>query len=158
MNTFGNAVLGIVFLLLSAAGTFLMYELWRYPFDHEQHKSSAPPGWMRFHRYIGYAYGVLYLYFMSQMVPRLWAYQVEFPARTVIHLVLGMSIGILLVIKIAIVKWFKHLESTLVPFLGTALFICTFLVTGTKRRPWWRGWWTTDSKPARRNWNRSCFT
>ena len=130
MDTFNNAILGILFLLLSAAGTFLMYKLWGYPFDHEKHKSSAPPNLMRVHRMIGYAYGILYLYFMSQMVPRLWAYQIEFPARTVAHLMLGMTIGIILVVKISIVKWFKHLESTLVPFLGTLLFICTFLLIG----------------------------
>jgi mono/diheme cytochrome c family protein len=41
-----------------------------------------------------------------------------------------MAIGIILVVKISIVKWFKHLESTLVPFLGTLLFICTFLLIG----------------------------
>jgi hypothetical protein len=130
LDTFSNAILGILFLLLSAAGTFLMYKLWGYPFDHEKHKSSAPPNLMRLHRMIGYAYGILYLYFMSQMVPRLWAYQIEFPARTVAHLMLGMSIGVILVVKISIVKWFKHLESTLVPFLGTLLFICTFLLIG----------------------------
>lgn len=130
MDTFGNAILGILFLLLSAAGTFLMFKLWGYPFDHEKLKSSAPPGLMRLHRVIGYAYGILYLYFMSQMVPRLWEYQVEFPARTVAHLMLGMTIGIILVVKISIVKWFKHLESTLVPFLGTLLFVCTFLLIG----------------------------
>ncbi len=130
MDTFSNAILGILFLLLSAAGTFLMYKLWGYPFDHEKLKSSAPPGLMRLHHYIGYAYGIIYIYLISQMVPRLWSYQVEFPARTVAHLMLGMSIGVILIVKISIVKWFKHLESTLVPFLGTLLFVCTFLLIG----------------------------
>jgi cytochrome c5 len=55
---------------------------------------------------------------------------VEFPARTVVHLVLGMLIGVLLVIKIAIVRFFKHLEGTLIPFLGTLVLICTVLVLG----------------------------
>jgi mono/diheme cytochrome c family protein len=123
-------MLGILFLLLSAAGTFLMYKLWGYPFDHERLKSSAPPGLMRLHHLIGYAYGIIYIYMMSQMVPRLWMYQVEFPARTVAHFTLGMAIGVLLLVKIAIVRWFKYLESTLVPFLGTLLFVCTFLLVG----------------------------
>ncbi|MEK9137577.1 MAG: hypothetical protein AAB393_10680 [Bacteroidota bacterium] len=130
MDTFGNAVLGIVFLLLSAAGTFLMYHLWGYPFDHEKLKSSAPPGLMRVHHFIGYAYALIYIYLMWQMVPRLWTYEVEFPARTVAHLMLGMSIGVILITKVAIVKFFKHLESTLAPFLGMLLFICTFLLIG----------------------------
>lgn len=130
MDTSTNALLGIVFLLLSAAGTFLMFKLWGYPFNHEKLKSSAPPGLMLLHRLIGYAYGIIYIVFMSQMMPRLWSYQVEFPARTVMHLTLGMAIGVLLVVKISIVRWFKHLESTLVPFLGTVLFVCTFLLIG----------------------------
>ena len=125
MDPVANAVLGIVFLALGAAGTFLMYHLWGYPYDHETHTSEAPPRLMRIHRLIGWLYLMLYLYFMSQMVPRLWNYQIEFPARTVAHLTLGMTIGALIVIKIAIVRFFKHLESTLVPLLGTALLVCT---------------------------------
>jgi mono/diheme cytochrome c family protein len=130
MDTLGNAILGITFLLLSAAGTFLMYRLWGYPFDHEKLRSTAPPRLMMVHRFIGYAYAVIYLYLMTQMVPRLWTYEVEFPARTVAHMILGMTIGIIIVVKVSIVRFFKHLESTLVPFLGTGLFICTFLLIG----------------------------
>lgn len=130
MDTLGNAILGITFLLLSAAGTFLMYRLWGYSFDHEKMKSSAPPGMMLLHRLIGYAYAAIYVYLMSQMVPRLWTYEVELPARTVAHMVLGMTIGVIIVVKVSIVRFFKHLESTLVPFLGTGLFICTFLLIG----------------------------
>ncbi len=130
MDPVANAVLGIVFLALGAAGTFLMYHLWGYPFDHETHTSEAPPRLMRIHRLIGWLYLILYLYFMSQMVPRLWNYQIEFPARTVAHLTLGMTIGALIVIKIAIVRFFKHMESTLVPLLGTALLVCTILLIG----------------------------
>ncbi|MBI4546778.1 MAG: hypothetical protein HY707_02275 [Ignavibacteriae bacterium] len=130
MDTFFNAILGLVFLALSACGTFLMYHLWGYPFDHERLKSTAPPKLMLLHHLIGYVYAAIYIYLMSQMIPRLWHYQVEFPARTVAHLMLGMAIGIILIAKLAIVRFFKHLESTLVPFLGTGLFICTFLLIG----------------------------
>ena len=65
---------------------------------------------------------------MWQMVPRLWTYQIELPARTVVHLTLGITIGAILVLKILIVRFFQHLEGTLIPFLGTLLMICTFLV------------------------------
>jgi cytochrome c2 len=130
MDTLGNAILGFVFLALSAASTFLMFYLWGFPFDHEKLKSTAPPKLMLLHRIIGYAYGAIYIFLMFQMVPRLWSYEIEFPARTVAHLLLGMSIGAILFVKIAVVRFFKHLESTLVPFLGTGLFICTFLLIG----------------------------
>ena len=39
---------------------------------------------------------------MSEMVPRMWHYQVEWPARTVAHMMFGMGIGIVLLIKLAI--------------------------------------------------------
>lgn len=125
-----NAVLGVCFLVLGAAGTFLMFHLWGYPFDHESMRSSAPPRLMRLHRLIGWLYLLIYIYFMYQMVPRMWAYQIELPARTVAHLCLGISIGALIFIKIAIVRFFKHLESTLIPALGTALLLCTVLLIG----------------------------
>ncbi len=130
MNPFVNSILGILFLALSAAGTFLMYKLWGYPFDHEKLRSTAPRRLMLVHHAIGYAYGLLYIILMVQMIPRLWTYEVEFPARTVAHLLLGLSIGILLLVKIVIVRWFKHMESEMVPFLGTSLFVCTFLLIG----------------------------
>ena len=128
MDTFGNAILGLVFLLLSAASTFLMFYLWGFPFDHEKLKSTAPPRLMLLHRLIGYTYAAIYIYLMAQMLPRLWSYEIEFPARTVAHLIFGLTIGVLIIVKVAIVRFFKHLESTLVPFLGTGLFICTFLL------------------------------
>lgn len=130
MSPIWNAVLGLMFWVLGVAGTFLMYHLWRYPFDHETHKSDAPRSLMRIHRAIGYLYGLIYVILMWQMVPRLWNYQIEFPARTVAHLMLGMTIGVILVLKISIVRYFKHLESSMIPGLGTALLVCTTLLIG----------------------------
>jgi len=130
MDTFSNAMLGLIFLGLSFASTFLMYKLWGYPFDHETLKSSAPRPLMFVHRAIGYVYLAIYIYLMSQMLPRLWSYQVELPPRTVAHLMLGMSIGVIIIVKIAIVRFFKHLESQMVPILGTALLVCTTLLIG----------------------------
>lgn len=130
MDATGNAVLGIVFLGVGGAATFLMYHLWGYPFDHDAMKSAAPPWLMRLHRVLGMLYGAIYIYFMVQMVPRLWQYQIELPPRTVAHLMLGMTIGAILVVKIMIVRYFKHLEAKLVPALGTCLFIATCLLIG----------------------------
>lgn len=130
MGTFGNAILGLAFLFLAVFNTFFMFKLWGYPFDHEKLKSSAPPRLMLLHRLVGYVFLAIYVYMMSQMLPRLWTYQVELPARTVAHLVLGMTIGILLLVKIVIVRFFKHLESAMVPFLATAVLICTTLLIG----------------------------
>ncbi len=59
-----------------------------------------------------------------------WSYQVELPARTVAHLPLGLAIGAILLIKIVIVRFFKHLESSMIPMLGTALLVATVLLIG----------------------------
>jgi mono/diheme cytochrome c family protein len=130
LSALTNTVLGLAFLFTGIAATFLMYYLWGFPFDHEKLKSAAPPGLMLLHRALGYVYVAIYVVLMTQMVPRLWRYQVELPARTVVHLTLGMTIGVLLMIKIAIVRFFKHLEGTMAPFLGTSVLICTFLLLG----------------------------
>ncbi len=128
MTSLGNSLVGLVFLTVAAALTFLMYYIWKFPFDHEKNKSHAPPGLIKTHRLLGYIYVIIYIYLMWQMVPRLWTYQIELPPRTVMHLTLGISIGALLITKIVIVRFFKHMEAKLVPFFGSALFICTFLL------------------------------
>ncbi len=82
------------------------------------------------HRLFGYVYLGIYLYFIWQMAPRLWQYQIELPARTVVHLTLGMAIGAMLLAKIAIVRFFRRLEAALVPLLGTSLLVATVVLIG----------------------------
>jgi cytochrome c5 len=130
METWLNVLLGLTFLALGVTNMLLMFRLWGYPFDHTTNKSTAPPRLMRIHRLTGYAFLAIYIFLMTQMLPRIWHYQIELPPRTVMHLTLGLAIGIILFIKIGIVRFFKHLEATLVPFLGVALVICTVLLVG----------------------------
>src|SRR5579862_3686863 len=127
MSTITSAGLGIAFLVLGFAATFLMYYLWGFPFDKVTRTSEAPKGLMRLHRVIGYLYGAVYVVMMSQMVPRMWQYQFELPPRTVAHLILGFLIGIILFIKIAIMRFFRHFEEWM-PRLGTMMFGCTVLL------------------------------
>lgn len=130
METWLNVVLGLLFLGLALANTLLMYHLWGFPYDHAAHKSGAPRSLVLTHRATGYAYLLIYLYLMSEMLPRIWHYQIELPPRSVMHLTLGLGIGIILLVKIGIVRFFKHMESTLVPALGTTLLIFTALLVG----------------------------
>jgi cytochrome c5 len=130
MSPLVNSLLGFLFLAVGAAATFLMFYLWGFPYDKEKHHSFAPPRLVLLHRVLGFAYLLLYVFFLVQMLPRLWNYQIEFPARTVVHFTLGMAIGVILVIKLAIVRWFRHMEAKLIPFLGTSLLICTALLIG----------------------------
>ncbi len=99
-STLGNSLTGLVFLILAGFITFLMFYVWKFPFDHEKLKSSAPPRAILSHRILGYVYVIIYVFIMWNMVPRLWSYQIELPARTVLHLALGIMIGAILVLKI----------------------------------------------------------
>jgi cytochrome c5 len=130
MGASTNAIFGGAFLLLALFLTFLMYYLWGFPFDKNKHASSAPRSLMNLHRVLGWVFVLIYVFLMWDMVPRLWSYQIELPARTVLHLTLGIAVGALLMIKIMVVRFFKHMESTLAPLLGTSLLICTLLLTG----------------------------
>ncbi len=129
MDVTVSATLGILFLVIGSAAVFLMYHLWGYPFDKATRTSAAPPSLMRLHRILGWIYLLIYLVMMYEMVPRLWNYQVEFPPRTVAHLCLGMSIGIVLLVKVSILRFFRHLEEWM-PVLGTLLLGFTILLSG----------------------------
>ena len=130
MGTLENTILGIAFWVVGLANTLLMFKLWSYPFDHERLVSSAPRSLMFVHRALGYVFVAIYVILMVQMVPRLWAYQVELPARTVAHLVMGIGIGAVLLVKILVVRFFRHLESATAPLLGIAIFVGTTILIG----------------------------
>lgn len=124
-----TALLGVTFVVVGFAAMFLMYHLWGYPFDKATRTSSAPRWAMLLHRLLGYAFAAIYIVLMWQMVPRLWEYQVEFPARTVVHIVIGFTIGFLLLVKIAIMRFFRHFEEWM-PYLGTAIMLGTVVLLG----------------------------
>ncbi len=90
------------------------------------------------HRLIGYAFLAIYLLLMWQMVPRLWTYQIELPARTVVHMSLAMAVGVILLLKILIVRFFKRLDAALVPTLGTSLLIASAVLIGIAVPPAFR--------------------
>jgi len=124
-----SVTLGLLFLITAFASVFLMFHLWGYPFDKATRTSAAPPALMRLHRVLGFVYLGLYGVMMSEMLPRLWQYQVELPPRTVVHLLLGFLIGLVLIIKISIIRFFRHLEEWM-PVLGVILLACTVLLSG----------------------------
>lgn len=127
VDTFTSAMLGISFAVLGTATTFLMFWLWGFPFDKATRTSAAPKGLMYFHRGLGFLFAGIYVFMMIQMVPRMVAYQVEFPPRTVAHMCLGITIGIILIVKISIIRFFRHLEEWM-PVLGVLLLLCTWLL------------------------------
>lgn len=128
MDVILSASLGILFLVFGIAAVFLMYYLWGFPFDKKTLTSAAPPSLMRLHRVLGFLYLILYVVMMSEMVPRMWSYQVEMPARTVAHMMFGMGIGIVLLIKLSILRFYRHLEEWM-PILGTMLLTFTIVLS-----------------------------
>jgi hypothetical protein len=129
MDVLLSASLGIMFLVVGIAAVFLMFYLWGFPFDDKTRTSSAPRSLMLLHRVLGYVYFLLYLVMMCEMVPRMWNYQVEMPARTVAHMMFGMGIGILLIVKLSILRFFRHFEEWM-PYLGTFLLGFTIILSG----------------------------
>ena len=127
MDTSVSAVLGILFLALGFSAVMLMFRIWGYPFDEQRHESSAPRSLVVIHRSVGICFVLLYLFMMYQMVPRLFYYQIEFPARTVAHLMLGVSIGFLLIVKLVILRACRHF-SNMLPYIGVGILWCTVLL------------------------------
>jgi cytochrome c5 len=131
MSTTVNMWLGIAFVVLALLAVLLQSWLWSYPMvppDDPRGRSLAPARWVNLHRALGVAYAVIYVVLMVQMVPRLWLYQVELPARTVVHAVMAITIGVLLLTKVAIIRFFRHFGKSL-PSIGLGIFLCTIILT-----------------------------
>ncbi len=93
-------------------------------------RRSNPRRMVFLHRVFGYVFCAIYLILLVQMIPRLWSYQVEFPARTVLHIALGIAVGTMLVLKISIVRFFRRLDPTLVPTLGIWIVVGSVVLVG----------------------------
>ena len=124
-----SLTLGLLFLVTAFAAVFLMFHLWGYPYDQATRTRAAPVGLMRLRRVLGWVYLLLYVAMMVEMVPRLWEYQIELPPRTVVHLILGVTIGVVLLVKITVDRFFRHLDGWL-PALEVMLLACTILLSG----------------------------
>jgi len=125
--------LGICFVAIGIAAVILQAWLWSFPMAPDpggpdpNGKSTAPPAWTAVHRILGLCFVVIYLVMMIEMVPRLWEYQIELPARTVMHACMGIVIGVLLMVKIGIIRWFQHFGTAL-PGIGLGILICTIIL------------------------------
>jgi len=128
MSTTISMWLGISFVGLGILAVLLQAWLWnpRY-WDHVNHKTRAPRWGLFLHRWVGIAFTVIYVVLMIEMVPRLWEYQVELPARTVIHATAAITLGILLFTKLAILRIWRHFEESM-PALGFGILVCTIIL------------------------------
>lgn len=120
--------LGLTFLVLAVAAVLLQAWLWGPKFwDEQSKKTRAPRAWLRVHAAVGYSYAAIYLFMMWNMVPRLWTYQYELPARTVVHATVAIVLGVILITKIVILRFFRHFEEAM-PRLGFGLLVSTVLL------------------------------
>ncbi|MCA9686957.1 MAG: hypothetical protein KC457_32625 [Myxococcales bacterium] len=121
--------LGIAFLVLAVVAVLLQAWLWGPKFwNEEEKKTHAPKAWLRVHAASGYLFGIIYVVMMWNMFPRLWEYQYELPARTVIHAVVAIILGVLLITKIMILLFFRHFEESM-PQFGFGILVCTVVLT-----------------------------
>ena len=125
--------LGLLFVILAVAATILQAWLWSFPMEPDpggpdpNGKSTAPKVWTLAHRVMGALFCIIYVFMMWHMVPRLWEYQMELPARTVMHACVAIILGVLLVTKISIIRWFQHFGKAL-PALGLGVLTCTIIL------------------------------
>ncbi|HWB73314.1 MAG TPA: hypothetical protein VG755_00135 [Nannocystaceae bacterium] len=135
MSTTLSMWLGITFVGLAIAAVVLQAWLWNPKYwDEVAKKTRAPRGGLLVHRWVGILFTIIYVVMMWNMLPRLWQYQVELPARTVIHALAGILLGVFLITKLVILRWFRHFEESM-PKLGFGILVCT-LVLGTLSIPY----------------------
>lgn len=134
--------LGLTMGAIAIVNAGLMAWLWRFPMQpdptgRDPHGvSTAPRSWTNVHRALGYVFALVYLALLIEMVPRAWEFRVA-SAASVLHGVLGLLLGILLTIKIAIIRHFRHFGNRL-PWIGGTLATTTLLVVGLVMTPAWR--------------------
>jgi hypothetical protein len=135
-------LLGVAMGTIAIVNVCLMAWLWRFPMapdptGRDPHGvSTAPRSWTNVHRALGYIFVLLYLALLVEMIPRLWEFRVA-TSTSALHGVLGLHIVLLLIIKIAIIRRYRHFGHRL-PWVGGTLAVCTLLSVGVAVVPAWR--------------------
>lgn len=139
MSIATNIWLATAFLIVGAIAALLQAWLWRFPMVPDPSGrdpngvSTAPRSWTAVHRVLGYIFVTIYIVLAVQMVPRLWRYQ-EMTAISALHAALGVLIGLLLVVKIGIIRRFQKFGKKL-PLLGGSILGFSILMAGIVYRP-----------------------
>jgi len=98
--------------------------------------STAPRSWTNVHRALGYVFALIYAALLFEMVPRAWEFRAG-TAVSVLHGVLGLLVGVLLAVKIAIIRRFQRFGNRL-PWIGGALAASTVIVAALGIVPAWQ--------------------
>lgn len=142
MNMLTTIWLGVAMAMIAVVNVGLMAWLWRFPMvpdptGRDPHGvSTAPRLWTNVHRGLGFLFVLLYLALLWEMVPRAWEFRVQTPIG-IWHGVLGALVGVLLIIKISVIRRFTHFGNRL-PIIGGSLAVVTWLSVGLSTPPAWR--------------------
>lgn len=135
-------VLGLLMAAIAVVNASLMAWLWRFPMKpdptgRDPHGVSTAPRFpTNVHRALGYLFVLAYLVLLFEMVPRTWEFREATPT-SVVHGVLGIAVGVLLVIKIAVIRRFQRFGHRL-PWIGGSLAVTTVIVAALGIVPAWR--------------------
>lgn len=134
--------LGVAMGTTAVINASLMAWLWRFPMKPDPSGrspngiSTAPRAGVRLHRGLGYVFILLYAALLFEMLPRAWEFRVATPA-SILHGILGVLIGGLLALKIAVIRRFHSLGGRL-PWIGGTLAITTLITAALGVVPAWR--------------------
>jgi hypothetical protein len=141
VNALVTSWLGFAMAVIAIANALLMAWLWRFPMQpdptgRDPHGvSTAPRSWTNVHRALGYIFALIYVALLFEMVPRLWEFRVT-SIVTVIHAILGGIVGLLLVLKIAVIRAFQRAGGWL-PLLGGSLAVTAVTMNAVALVPAW---------------------
>lgn len=133
--------LGIAMGAIAIINASLMAWLWRFPMAPDptgrdpNGVSTAPRGPTNLHRLLGYVFVLIYAALLIEMIPRAWEFRVA-STVSIIHGLLGLLIGVLLVVKIAVIRRFQRFGNRL-PWIGGTLAVTTLIVSALGIVPAW---------------------
>lgn len=131
--------IGLSMGLIAVINASLMTWLWRFPMKPDaagRSISTAPRAGVLLHRGLGYIFILLYAVLLFEMLPRMWEFRVTTPAG-ILHAILGVTIGVLLAVKIAVIRRFQRFGHRL-PWIGGTLAVTTLITVALGVVPAWR--------------------
>ncbi len=134
--------LGVLMAAIAVVNASLMAWLWRFPMQPDptgrdpNGVSTAPRFPTNVHRVLGYVFVLAYAALLFEMVPRTWEFRTT-TASGIVHGALGIAVGVLLVVKIAVIRRFRRFGNRL-PWIGGALAVTTLVVAALGIVPAWK--------------------
>jgi mono/diheme cytochrome c family protein len=87
------------------------------------------------HRALGYLFVLIYVALLFEMVPRLWEFRVS-SGVAIAHAVVGAVVGLLLIVKIAIIRRYRSAGRRL-PLIGGTLAVAAVAMNAVALVPVW---------------------